>query len=52
VVYRIRKNSMTEDVYLCRDGTWTTWEWAARFKTVDALERFAIEHGVLVYGIF
>ena len=52
MLYRIRKNSLVEDVYLGRDGTWTTWEWAKKFTSVDALERFAIEHGVLVYGIF
>jgi hypothetical protein len=52
VVYRIRKNSMTEDVYIGRDGAWTTWEKAAKFSTVEALERFAAKCGVVTYGIF
>jgi len=39
VDYRIRKNSLIEDVYLARDGTWTTWKLAAK-------------HGIEVYGIF
>jgi hypothetical protein len=41
VVYRIRKNSMAEDLYLDRQGRWTTWQKAAKFSTVEALERFA-----------
>jgi len=43
---------MTEDVYLCRDETWTTWEWAKKFTPVEALERFAAECGIEVFGIF
>lgn len=52
MTYRIRKNSKAEDVYLGRDGAWTTWEKAARFTTVETLERFATKYGVEVYGIF
>jgi len=52
MTYRIRKNSLVEDLYLGRDGAWTTWEMAAKFKTVEMLERFAAQHGVEVYGIF
>ena len=52
MTYRIRKNSMTEDVYLDRQGRWTTWERAARFSTVTALERFAAKYDIEVYGIF
>lgn len=52
MVYRIRKNSLTEDVYLGRDGQWTSWQRAARFSTVEALERFAAKCGIEVYGIF
>ena len=52
MVYRIRKNSLTEDVYLGRDGKWTSWQRAARFSTVEALERFAEKYGIEVYGIF
>lgn len=52
MTFRIRKNSMTDDVYLGRDGKWTTWERAAKFSTVEALEKFAAKCGVMVYGIF
>jgi len=52
VDYRIRKNSLVQDVYLGRDGTWTTWERAAKFTSVDGLERFVAKHGIEVYGIF
>jgi hypothetical protein len=52
MTYRIRKNSLVEDLYLGRDGKWTTWEKAAKFKSVNALERFADRCGIKVYGIF
>ncbi len=52
MVYRIRKNSMAEDLYLGRDGKWTTWAKGAKFSTVEALEIFAEKWGVEVYGIF
>lgn len=51
-IMRIRKNSLMDDVYLGRDGKWTTWKKAAKFRSVDALERFAAKHGIEVYGIF
>ena len=38
MLYRIRKNSLVE--------------WAKKFTSVDALERFAARHGIEVYGIF
>ena len=41
-----------EDVYLGRGGKWTTWERAAKFSTVEALETFAAKCGVDVFGIF
>lgn len=47
-----RKNSITEDVYLGRDGTWTTWERAGKFTSVDALKRFVAKHRIGVYGIY
>jgi len=47
-----RKNSLVQDVYLGRDGTLTTWERAAQFTSVDALERFVAECEIEVYGIF
>jgi hypothetical protein len=34
-------NSITEDLYLGRNGAWTTWQGAAKFRSVIALERFA-----------
>lgn len=43
---------MVEGEYLGRDGTWTTWERAAKFSTVEALERFAAKCGIEVFGIF
>lgn len=52
MIYRIRMNSLSEDLYLGRDGSWTTWQRAARFTTVEALERFAGKYGIEVYGIF
>ena len=50
--YRIRKNSLTEDVYLDRHGRWTEWRLAATFSSQSAAEKFAAKHGILVYGIF
>lgn len=52
MTYRIRKNSLVEDAYLGRDGKWTTWTLAAKFKAVEALERFAAKYGIESYGIF
>jgi hypothetical protein len=52
MTYRIRKNSLVEDLYLGRDGKWTSWQRAARFSTVEALERFAAKWRIEVYGIF
>jgi hypothetical protein len=51
-VYRIRKNSLVEDFYLGHDGTWTTWERAKKFTSVEALEQFAFKYGIAVFGIF
>lgn len=50
--YRVQKNSLIEDVYLGRDGTWTTWGRAATFATEDAAEEFAVNCGITVFGIF
>ena len=52
MTYRIRKNSLVEDVYLDRQGRWGTWAKAAKFRSVDALERFAAKCGIEVFGIF
>lgn len=50
--YRIRKNSLTEELFLGRDGQWTTWEKAAKFSSQDAAEEFAKRWGIDVFGIF
>lgn len=50
--YRMRKNSLLEDVYLGRNGAWTTWERAARFSSQDVAERIAKKCGIAVFGIF
>lgn len=50
--YRIRKNSLTESVYLDRQGRWNERHLAATFNSQEAAERFAAKHGILVYGIF
>lgn len=50
--YRIRKNSLTEDLYLDRRGRWTEWRLAATFSSQKTAEKFAAKHGILVYGIF
>jgi len=52
VAFRIRINSMVEDLYLDRQGRWGTWAKAAKFSTVEALEKFAAKCGIEVYGIF
>lgn len=50
--YRVRKNSLVEDLYLGRDGQWTDWRHAATFATQDAAEAFARKCEIAVFGIF
>ncbi|MGE3406446.1 MAG: hypothetical protein AB7I37_06485 [Pirellulales bacterium] len=50
--YRVRKNSLIEDLYLGRDGQWTDWKNAATFASQDAAEAFARKCGITVCGIF
>ena len=50
--YRVRKNSLLEDLYLDRQGQWTDWRNAATFASQDAAEAFALKCGITVYGIF
>ncbi len=50
--YRIRKNSLVEELYLARNGEWTDWRNAATFATQDAAEAFALKCGITVFGIF
>lgn len=50
--YRIRMNSLTEDLYLDRQCRWTEWRLAATFSSQNAAEKFAAKHGIVVYGLF
>ena len=49
---KVRKNSLTENVYLDRQGRWVPWRNAAWFSSDRAAERFAQQHGVEVFGLF
>jgi hypothetical protein len=49
---KIRKNSLTENLYLDRQGRWVPWKNAAWFASDRAAERFAQQRGIKVYGLF
>ena len=49
---KIRKNSLTDNRYLDRQGRWVAWKVAAWFSSDRAAERFAQQHGIEVYGLF
>jgi len=49
---KIRKNSLTENLYLDRQGHWVPWKQAAWFSSDQAAERFAAKHGIKVFGLF
>ena len=49
---KIRKNSLTDNLYLDRQGRWVPWKQAAWFSRDRAAERFAQQHGVSVFGLF
>ena len=49
---KIRKNSLTENLYLDRQSRWVPWKHAAWFSSERAAERFAQQHGVEVFGLF
>ena len=49
---KIRKNSLTENLYLDRQGQWVPWKRAAWFSSDQAAERFAQKHGIQVFGLF
>lgn len=49
---KIRKNSLTENVYLDREGRWVSWRDAAWFSSDQAAERFAHRLGIDVFGLF
>jgi len=40
----VRKGSLSEDLYLTRQGTWDAWEKRARFASQDTAERFVRKH--------
>jgi hypothetical protein len=49
---KIRKNSLTDNRYLDRQGRWVPWEGAAWFSSDRAAEHFARQHGIDVFGLF
>lgn len=49
---KIRKNSLTENLYLDRQGQWVPWKQAAWFASHEAADRFAQQHGIEVFGLF
>lgn len=49
---KIRKNSLTENRYLDRQGEWVPWKDAAWFASEQAAERFAKTLGMKVFGLF
>ena len=49
---KIRKNSLTDGLYIDRKGRWVPWKDATWFRSQEAAERFAQNHGVEVFGIF
>lgn len=49
---KIRKNSLTDNLYLDRQGQWVPWKEAAWFSSDQAAERFAQAHGRHVFGLF
>lgn len=48
----IRKGSVTENVYLQRDGTWGEYRTARRFYSQNAAEKAGTALGIDDYGIF
>jgi len=49
---KVRKNSLTENLYLDRQGRWVPWKNAAWFSSDSAAERFALRQGIGVFGLF
>jgi len=49
---RIRKNSLSEDVYLARNGKWGKWQDAAKFTSTKRADKFAVSMNVEIYGLF
>ena len=40
----VRKGSLTEELYLTRQGTWDVWKKRARFGSDEEAERFVRQH--------
>ena len=40
----VRKGSLTEELFLTRQGTWDVWEKRARFNNDDEAEQFVRQH--------
>ena len=49
---KIRKNSLTDNLYLDRQGCWVPWQSAAWFHSDKAAEKFAHRHGIDIFGLF
>jgi hypothetical protein len=49
---KVRINSLTDNLYLDRQGRWVPWKNAAWFHSDRTAERFAQQHGVEVFGLF
>jgi hypothetical protein len=52
MAYRISRGFAVRSSLPQRRWAWTTWETVAKFKTVEALERFATKHRLVTFGIF
>jgi len=49
---KIRRNSLTEGLYLNRQGRWVLWKDAAWFRSQEAAERFVQKHDIELFGLF
>ena len=49
---KVRKNSLTEGLYLDRQGRWVPWKDAAWFSSQEAADRFAQKQGITIFGLF
>lgn len=49
---KVRKNSLTENLYLDRQGRWVPWREAAWFSSDRAAERFVHAMDIEVFGLF
>jgi len=49
---RVRKGSLTEDVYLQKDGRWGPWKTARIFASENAAEKACAKLKITNYGLF